>query len=99
MIIHLPDRKELYIQRLVPSLQGKGERRKVHAESETKREGDVLPLHPQTTGRFVYKLDMLATAIILCQNVARWFICRTFFKWLPELPCERKHVQGRGSGN
>ncbi len=69
------------------------ERRKVHAESETKREGNVLPLHPQKMGRLVYKLDMLAMALILCQNVAYWFIFLTFFKRLRELPCERKHVQ------
>ncbi len=74
-------------------LQPSTERRKVHAKSETKREGNVLPLHPQKMGRLVYKLDMMATALILWQNVAYWFICLTFFKRLRGLPCECKHVQ------
>lgn len=91
--IHLPYEGALHPEACWRWLQPSKERRKVHAESETKREGNVLPLHPQKMGRLVYKLDMLAMVLILHQNVAYWFICLTFFKRLCELPSERKHVQ------
>ncbi len=75
------------------------ERRKVHAESETKREGNVLPLHPQKMGRLVYKLDMLAMALILCQNVAYWFIFLTFSNGSVNFHVNVNMYRGRGSGN
>ncbi len=80
-------------------LQPSTERRKVHAKSETKREGNVLPLHPQKMGRLVYKLDMMATALILWQNVAYWFICLTFFKRLRGLHVNVNMYRRRGSSN